>query len=307
MNASRSGGTAARRAAKGGAGATGTSATGRKGAARSTEAATRRRLDPDTLAALEEERDFLLRSLDDLEREHDAGDVDDADYAELKDDYTARAAAVLRAIDDRHELARASAAPRSWGRLALWVGLVVVLAVGVGVLLSRGASSRGANDGLTGDIRQDSANLLLDAQTSFAEAQQALQAGDPEAALEDYQQAIETYDRVLELSPDNVEALTYRGWVLHVVATGSTVEQAVVLDEEAMGWLDRAIDVDPDYADARVFRAVLRRDEGDLDGALADLDAVDPGAIPSFMTSMVDGVRADVEAALAAGSTTTAP
>ena len=33
----------------------------------------------DRLAALEEERRFLLRSLTDLEREHDAGDVDDLD------------------------------------------------------------------------------------------------------------------------------------------------------------------------------------------------------------------------------------
>ena len=44
-----------------------------------------------------DQREFLLRSLEDLEREHDAGDLDDADYAALKDDYTARAAAVLRA------------------------------------------------------------------------------------------------------------------------------------------------------------------------------------------------------------------
>ena len=43
------------------------------------------------------EREFLLRSLEDLEREHDAGDLDDADYTALKDDYTARAAAALRA------------------------------------------------------------------------------------------------------------------------------------------------------------------------------------------------------------------
>ena len=48
---------------------------------------------------LEEERDFLLRSLDDLDRERAAGDLDPADYVALKEDYTARAAAVLRAID----------------------------------------------------------------------------------------------------------------------------------------------------------------------------------------------------------------
>ena len=50
--------------------------------------ATDTRLDLDELARLEEERKFLLRSLDDLEREHDAGDMDEADYQTLKDDYT---------------------------------------------------------------------------------------------------------------------------------------------------------------------------------------------------------------------------
>ena len=51
------------------------------------------------LAALGEERDFLLSSLRDLEAEHDAQDIDDVDYETLRDDYTARTAVVLRAIE----------------------------------------------------------------------------------------------------------------------------------------------------------------------------------------------------------------
>ena len=50
------------------------------------------------LAALAEERDFLLSSLRDLDAEHDAGDIDDVDYETLRDDYTVRTAQVLRAI-----------------------------------------------------------------------------------------------------------------------------------------------------------------------------------------------------------------
>ena len=41
------------------------------------------RPDPDALAALEEERDFLLRSLADLDRELAAGDIDDVDHLSL--------------------------------------------------------------------------------------------------------------------------------------------------------------------------------------------------------------------------------
>ena len=53
-------------------------------------------MNPDRLAELEDERRFLLRSLRDLDAEHDAGDVDEDDYATLRDGYTKRAADVLR-------------------------------------------------------------------------------------------------------------------------------------------------------------------------------------------------------------------
>ena len=58
------------------------------------------RLDPDDRGELERERDFLLKSLDDLETERAAGNIDDASYTELHDDYTARAAAAIRALRD---------------------------------------------------------------------------------------------------------------------------------------------------------------------------------------------------------------
>jgi hypothetical protein len=53
--------------------------------------------DPDRLA-LEEERDFCLLSLRDLEAERDAGDIDAGDYVALRSSYVARAAAALRAL-----------------------------------------------------------------------------------------------------------------------------------------------------------------------------------------------------------------
>ena len=70
---------------------------------------TGRRVSDTDRAALEEERDFLLRSLDDLEREHDAGDIDETDYEGLRDDYTVRAATVLRSLDAHAALVTAPA------------------------------------------------------------------------------------------------------------------------------------------------------------------------------------------------------
>ena len=54
-------------------------------------------VDPDELEA---EREFLLKSLDDLDSELLAGNIDPDNYRVLHDDYTARAAAVIKSIDD---------------------------------------------------------------------------------------------------------------------------------------------------------------------------------------------------------------
>ena len=55
-------------------------------------------MDIEQRAALEEQRDFLLRSLEDLEREHAAGDVDEHDYRRCGTTTRRAAAAVLRAL-----------------------------------------------------------------------------------------------------------------------------------------------------------------------------------------------------------------
>ena len=52
-----------------------------------------------SLSELEEERDQLLRSMEDLDRELAEGDIEQPEYDALKDDYTVRAATVLRAIE----------------------------------------------------------------------------------------------------------------------------------------------------------------------------------------------------------------
>jgi tetratricopeptide (TPR) repeat protein len=288
------GGTAARRAAREAA-----SAKSAKGKSASTPAAgsnRRRDLDPDALAALEEERDFLLRSLQDLERERAAGDVDDSDYKELKDDYTARAAAAIRAIDDRTTAVKSLRPQRNWKRTALGLVLVGVLAVGAGWIVFRNAGTRAPGQGLTGDARQDSANLILQAQGLTGQAQASLQAGDSAKALKQFESAVQTYDKALEISPENVQAMTYRGWVLHTIALNSEASVAAELDQQARKYLDEAIATDPTFSDARVFRAILERNAGEFAAAKVDLDAIDMNAIPMYMISMVNGVKEDVAA-----------
>jgi tetratricopeptide (TPR) repeat protein len=254
------------------------------------DAATRRELDPDRLAALEEERDFLLRSLDDLEREHDAGDVDDTDYESLKDDYTARAATVLRAIENRHSVMAATRDPRRRNRGWLVGTVVVVLALVLGVFVAQSSGRRAPGESISGDIRQSSRDQLLEARRVFSEG--------------DYPEAIKVYDKVLEQNPNDREALAYRGWMLRLVSLQTQdAEQQKVLLGGALRSLDAAVAADETYPDARVFRAVVYRDLGQAALALNDLNSLEAGSIPEDMAGMVGNLRAQLVEAVETSGT----
>jgi len=231
-------------------------------------------LDPDELARLEEERDFLLDSLDDLDAEHAAGDISADDHASLRDDYTRRAAEVMRAIDDQREAFAAIDTSVSIGRRILtFAGVAVVVAL-AGVLLARAVGFRTPADTITGDVRQTTAGLLAEADTLTREGQ--------------FEAAIERYDELLDQEPANVEALTYRGWL--TAQTGD--------DAAALATLGDAVAIDPTYPDAHVFRALLFRRAGQWDDAAVELEALDSLDLPPAIEAMLvsSDIRAEVMA-----------
>ncbi|HKY66812.1 MAG TPA: hypothetical protein VJM49_10600, partial [Acidimicrobiales bacterium] len=240
------------------------------------------RLDPDRLAALVDERDFLLRSLDDLEREHDAGDVDDHDYETLKDDYTARAARTIRAIESHHARVAAARRPRSWRRLVLTVAGVACFAVLAGVLVAQASGRRDSGEALTGDIRQST-------RTQLAEAVQLASGGD-------YAGAIEIYDEVLADDPGNVEALTYKGWF-----------QFLQGDSAGIDTLIAAAEADPSYPATHAFLAVILDRAGRPEMALAELDRLEALDPPDDILQFVAGLRERLEAEVAGGATGDSP
>lgn len=243
-------------------------------ASASAPAGSRRRLDPDALAALEDERDFLLRSLDDLERERAAGDVDEHDYATLKDDYTARAARTIRAIESHQARVAATRPPRSRRRRAATVVGVAAFALLAGVLVAQASGRRGAGDTLSGDIRESTRSQLSEAVELASEQR--------------YDEAIEIYDEVLAEQPDNAEALAYKGWF-----------QFQSGDAEAVDTLMAASEADPDYPDTYAFLAVILTRAGRPDLALTALDqfeALDP---PASALQLTAGLRDQIESQLA--------
>jgi tetratricopeptide (TPR) repeat protein len=260
-----------------------------------TTAASARRLDPDRLAALEEERDFLLRSLRDLEAEHDVGDVDDGDYAALKDDYTARAAATIRAIDGHQQQLSAARPTRSPTRRIAIAAAVAVFAIGTGVLVAQWSGARGAGDSITGGIRGDTRDELLEARQAFSQ--------NPP----DYLQAIKVYDRVLQQDPANVEALAYRGWMYRLVSLQASGTQRTDLQIQARDSLAQALRTDSKDPTSLIFMAAVLDDLGQPAQALADLDAVPPSQIPSVVTGLVAQLRAQVTSQLHSSTSTTSP
>ena len=89
---------------------------------------------------LRHEQQFLLRSLRDLDNEREAGDIDDADYAALRDGYIARTAAITRELEGV-EVAT-PAVPRGWVRRILVIVCVVAVGAGAGIWVARQSGQR---------------------------------------------------------------------------------------------------------------------------------------------------------------------
>jgi len=245
----------------------------------------------DQLAELEEERRYLLRSLTDLEQEREAGDVDEGDYATLKDDYTVRAADVLRQIEEGHRRL-APKAPRRWGRTLLIGAAVAIVTLVVALVLATAWGERGSGDEITGSSPGDEVRELL----VNARAQML----DPERlprANELFLRAVELEE---ERNVENPEPLTYYAWTLALGTLGNPDEIGSAAQQEvALLALDRAIQMDPRYPDPHCFIGIIefrfRNDAAAAAPFVATCLASNP---PSDIRELVEGMSADLEVAL---------
>lgn len=252
--------------------------------------------DLEELADLEEESRFLLRSLRDLDREFEAGDVDREDYKTLKDGYTARAATVLRRIDEgAAELPPRK--PTNWRRAVIVSAAVLAGALGIGFALAAAWGERGTGQEITGFTPGD------DARTVLASARSALNSGD--LSVESIQLANSLFGRVVEMERDrgvdNAEAITYFGWTLALLsrADADAARGGELLDAARLS-LAQAIEIDPGYADPHCFLAIVEfQFREDPDAALVHVEACEAGDPPrdiaEIITPFAEEIRAAVE------------
>ncbi len=261
---------------------------------------------------LEEERDHLLQSLEDLDRELAEGDIEEADYEALKEDYTARTAAVLRAIEDagpsrprraapesgpESESAPASEATRGGGsrgfpkraRITVAALTVAALVAVSGVLVSRSAEQRRPGEAATGDIA--ATGPTGDVAQGLATARQLREQGQTLAA-------IRTYDEVLAMDAKQPEALAYRGWLVR--QAGAQAGNAELVNK-GLEYVNRAVAADPSYPWAHFFRGlILYEDKRDPAAAVPELRAfLEAGPPPAMVPAVQELLR---QAETAAGA-----
>ena len=252
-------------------------------------------MNPERREELEAERQFLLRSLADLEREHDAGDVDDADYETLRDGYTARAAATIRELE-RGAQPPAMTGSRSWGKTIAWIAVVVAIATTAGVLVARSFGERSSGDasptGGTGDATVS--GMLSEARAAMA--------ADPV-------RAIQLFEQVQEVEPDNVEAITYSAWLTVAAALQSgNADFLATTARPAEGAFDRAIELDPTYPDPQCFKAVVRYFAfNDAAGAKPYADTCLAANPPQEARAYVEALNERIDEALASPGSTLPP
>jgi cytochrome c-type biogenesis protein CcmH/NrfG len=261
---------------------------------------------PESRTELERERDFLLRSLDDLDDERAAGNIDDGTYDSLHADYTARASLAIRELQGA-DVELPDDEPRvSVTRSVFTVGGVIAFCVVLGVLLAHAVGQRSPGQTITGN---NQVNQAANGTVTTADTGAALRAAATAAphdynaqiayaryllGVQAYPQAIEQYTTAAGVDPAQPEPYAYRGWLTSLVAAQVTDPKTHdQLVQRASSDLDHAISLDKTYPDPYVFEGLM----------LMNVEQKPAQAIPFFQKFLAVApadhpMRAQVETAL---------
>lgn len=252
--------------------------TTKSGAAKSGAAEVSGKTDRSRREELSEEEGFLRRSLEDLDRERDAGDLDTADYEALRSRYVGRSQAIEAARKELDELdarAPAQATERSPAVQPRRPGVRGWLSSGRHRLVM--GWSAVACFALAGTL----VGLALAGVTPFTQspplsavAQIRIELGEAGALAQDHNvvQAVAVYDKVLELDPEQPEALADSGWLVRLAGLSSKSSQLITGGDAEIA---SAVKVAPGYALARAYDAVaLYQDQRSAAAAVRELRAM---------------------------------
>jgi len=195
-----------------------------------------------------ERKEFLLKSLQELDQELESGNLSSDDHDMLVRRYTRE----LADIAESEKATSSGQKPKKGYRTKalLWSLGVVLLGVVAGITVSQTSGDRSEGESITGSIRKS-------VNTQISEAQMLLGNRDR------WGEAIEIFDQVLEVQPSNVEAITYRSWLNY--------QSGVDADTQITAWKEVLV-LEPSYSDALVFIAIALSNEGKHSQAATYLD-----------------------------------
>lgn len=242
--------------------------------------------------ALEERKEFLLRSLADADAEYLAGDLSDRDYlalrhrdmvrleaveAQVRQGSVAVASGVMvrpapcaggepgavldgqavgdEAVGDGPGPRRRGRRRRSWWYLG---GAVAAFGSALVLAVTLFATDRMPGQTATGNVAAGPTQQIAQTLSQAATYENEGQLG----------QAAQLYQSVLDRSPDDEVALAQLGWLEY--QTGQQGSSASLISD-ARAKLDRAVQLDPvDYAVRLYLGTVLLRQDGNAAGAVAE-------------------------------------
>lgn len=221
---------------------------------------------------LEQRRDHALRDLDELEDQHAAGELTDADVARLRPRYEAEAAAAIRDLEEPEpdpspEAARAGRGAVRARRAAYLVTLAAAV-IAAAVLLPQSVLDRPAGGFVTGneldgnqaDAAAEPVTGGRDLSTVTNSEMEAVVQANPDVVgmrlalarryveVGDLPSAMLHFTEALKREPDNPEALAYVG-LAYLLADQP---------DKAQDYITEARRLDPTLLDALWFEANLR-------------------------------------------------
>ena len=195
-----------------------------------------------------EQKEFLLKSLHELDQEFENGNLSLDDHEMLVRRYTRELANVTEA----KKVVDSGSEPKKGYRTKalVWSLGIVLLGAAAGITISQTSGARSSGESITGSIRKSVSSQISEAQMLLGNRDR-------------WGEAIEIFDDVLETQPSNVEALTYRAWLNY--QSGGEVSTQIKAWEEVLF-------IEPGYSDALVFLSISLSNEGRYDEASLYLD-----------------------------------
>lgn len=268
----------------------------------------------DERGELEERRTVVIASLEEIEADREAGNLSDTDYEELKQRYEREAARVLRQLGALEESAAAAsgapaaaAAPSArgsrWPTVIAWSAGTIGFAAITWLVMSTALRPRAQDGTITGGVpgqdmpRAAGGGALMPVDMErLAELERmvAADSSDVEALVElgrlylssqRFNEVARVTLKALSIDAGNPGANTYLGMVLvsinHV--------------KDGLASFDRALETDPDFAEALLFKGMISFQQSDFETAVSSweryLDVAPPDANVERIQGMLEAAR----------------